>query len=379
VRWAHATTPPTAIRSPVAMPRLQGYAPLPTSDEPTASPRYTTSARNEDSAATFYPTSTIPSHDPRAAMSSRKRSRLLLSPSRVCYLLGVLAISYLLINWLLPDHAALALGIFGAKTTQQGESPFPSLPAGPEPANLNTSYSGDEREAAAHLLEEAAELDEVELWEELEVLDDSHVLRRVTPLRAPPRLLKPISRLPHSILMSFYTTGTIPSFLVPAEIPRPQPIDLLYLYVDATSSIFHTALDSRALSEGLQSLRGKARRWRDNGELRGAVRSATAALGSQLGTVHVVSADLPLTDAGRWRAGQIPKWLDPDSRDGGMKWHFHSDIFRLPRDDDGTLPHALVGTEWEDEETWRNATLPSFNSFAIEERVAWVNGLREEM
>jgi hypothetical protein len=334
---------------------------------------HTTSLLDKDPEA-FLPPLLHSSHDQRPAR--RRRSRYTTTLKYLCYLLGIFTLSYVLIAFLLPERATLALDVFRPKSNQQLglHRPIPLVPG------LNSSWSKDLWEEAAELLEEAEVSAEADVWEQAELLDDAHVLRRiVSPQRAPQRLLRPIHRLPHNILMSFYTNGTVPSSLTSSDFPRPHPLDMLYLYVDATSPIFHTALDERAEQEGLKSLRGKARRWRDNGELRGAVRSASAALGDHLGSIHVVSADLPLTKTGRWRAGQIPKWLNPESRNDKMKWHFHSDIFRLPRDDNGSLPHGIGGTRWDDEEAWRDTAMPTFNSFAIEERTAWVNGLNEEL
>ena len=144
---------------------------------------------------------------------------------------------------------------------------------------------------------------------------------------------------------------------------------------------------------------GSARHWRDNGELRGAIRSAAQALGAGLGTVHVISADfeapfdfeleaeegedewdLPDNSTEEWRVGQIPSWLDwrPDGR-SRIQWHFHSSVFRLPRDDDGSLHPSLGSGEWSDEAAWREMSLPSFNSFGIETRIGMMEGLAEHL
>jgi hypothetical protein len=357
------------------MSRL-GYSPLPTADQSTAMSQHTTSLLDKDPEAFLHLPSHL-SHDQRPSRSQRRRrSRYAATLKYLCCLLGILTLSYALIAFFLPERATLALGLFRSKSSQQvGLGELPAFV--PE---LNSSWATDIWEEAAELLEEAEVFEEADAWEQTELLDDAHVLRRVaSPLRAPPRLLRQIRRLPHDILMSFYTTGTVPSSLTSLDFPRPHPMDMLYLYVDSTSSIFHAALDERAEQEGLTSMMGKARRWRDNGELRGAIRSASAALGDHLGAVHVVSADLPLTKSGRWRAGQIPRWLNPEGGDDKMKWHFHSDIFRLPRDDNGSLPHGIGGSRWDDEEEWRDRAMPTFNSFAIEERTAWIHGLNEEL
>jgi 3-O-alpha-D-mannopyranosyl-alpha-D-mannopyranose xylosylphosphotransferase len=184
--------------------------------------------------------------------------------------------------------------------------------------------------------------------------------------------------------------------------------------------------------EGLAVDRGQARRWRDNGELRGAVRSSVQSLGDGMRKVHIVSADYPERPSfdkrqeneeseseevnidleSEWlgTSGQIPEWLDWQAQEEGtadkVNWHFHSDIFRLPRDHQGRLvvnQEALgeyelvsydetsgnetiegqaedsIDEEQRLEQAWRELALPSFNSFAIESRVGWITGLNENL
>ena len=154
------------------------------------------------------------------------------------------------------------------------------------------------------------------------------------------------------------------------------------------------------MEEGVKINRGQAKRWRDNGELRGAIRSGVAGLGENLGKVHVISADLAMesdkhwqlfeddeanataTDlqVDQWTIGQIPSWVNWQPDDvKTLSWHFHSSVFRLPRDNDGALPLVVREGAWGDEGTWRAAAMPSFNSFAIESRIGWVEGLAEHL
>lgn len=210
-------------------------------------------------------------------------------------------------------------------------------------------------------------------------------------------------------------------------------VDIVYLWVNSTDPAFPEAYATRMEEEELAVDRGQARRWRDNGELRGAIRSSVASLGEGLRRVHVVSADYPsdteadhtepLMDNGDqgevpdsneeemdlddsianaevdWQAGptvgQIPEWLDWSAQEDGTTdqvfWHFHSDIFRLPRQskneltvDDHALGRFELVTPNDDgvdrlEDAWRELALPSFNSFAIESRVGWINGLSENL
>lgn len=99
-------------------------------------------------------------------------------------------------------------------------------------------------------------------------------------------------------------------------------------------------------------------------------------MGKEVGKIHVISADfqVEVENGTKYDVGQVPNWLDWDEINGDdVKWHFHSEIFRLPEGLDGVLPRV------EEEEEWRKESLPSFNSFAIEERAAFVEGLSEEL
>jgi 3-O-alpha-D-mannopyranosyl-alpha-D-mannopyranose xylosylphosphotransferase len=203
-------------------------------------------------------------------------------------------------------------------------------------------------------------------------------------------------------------------------------IDIVYLWVNSTDPSFPEAFAYRMEEEGLPVDRGQARRWRDNGELRGSVRSSVQSLGDNLRKIHIVSGDYPLevfqdeqgSNSGQdeeknldrrkltsedddtemtegWTVGQIPEWLDWAGDDETVTWHFHSDIYRLPRDpngellvgrevmggmvllgDDGEFVHGTNGSL---EQEWRELALPTFNSFAIESRVGWVTGLSEKL
>ncbi|KAL1405386.1 hypothetical protein Q8F55_009017 [Vanrija albida] len=221
--------------------------------------------------------------------------------------------------------------------------------------------------------------------------DQTHLLVPVRPLTTPsPRLLLPMeSRPPLDLLTHFYVTGQLP---VAVRSHTQPPIDLVYMFVNATSQWFETAKDAKVNEEDIQSLKGKFRHWRDNGELRGAVRSGAMSLGKHAGAVHLVSAafDVPegaelppeaqaLVEDGtvpngtRWRMGQVPAWLNVDNK-ANLRTHFHPDLFRLARDNDGKLPPGLDEL---DEEDWQRKALPTFNSFAIEAGVGMIEGLSD--
>ena len=204
---------------------------------------------------------------------------------------------------------------------------------------------------------------------------------------APPRLLQPITdRLPYSLVSTFYSQGILDKS---APIPYPRPLDVVYLWVNASGEPFQEAMGQRAEVEGVGSW-GRGKRYRDNGELRGALRSAAKSLGDRLGTIHVLSGDYPSLDTAndsleerdeeRRNVGQIPRWLDWESAKKGLHkvaWHFHSSFWRLPID----VPEgeALPADFTRQEEEWRKLSIPNFNSFAIESRVGWVNGLSETL
>lgn len=203
----------------------------------------------------------------------------------------------------------------------------------------------------------------------------------VTP---PARLLQPLTtRPPLDKLIQYYAHGTLnfSKQVNPVEQPR---VDLLSLFVNASSDYFAYAKNKKSEEEGLGSLKKQKHHWRDNGELRGSLRSFALSLRERLRTVHVVSAafDFPEDErpvlpedvedsADRWQLGQIPEWLDWASP-GNVQWHFHSEIFRLPRDDDGSLDHTIADVN---EEEWRSLSLPNFNSFQIESRLPFVNDI----
>jgi hypothetical protein len=260
--------------------------------------------------------------------------------------------------------------------------------------------------------------------------DQTHIyLAPQKPLPPTRRLLVPPEpSMAHLDLLSYISTGIFPTSEpeVGLEVKVDQ-VDLVYLWVNSTDPFFPEAFEYRMDEEGLPVDRGQARRWRDNGELKGAVRSSVQSLGDSLRRIHIVSGDYPLeafqedevydssstedvsrlsrrkltfkendteTEEG-WTVGQIPNWLDWESEDETITWHFHTDIYRLPRGsgnellvgrevmggmillgDDGEM---VPGTEETLEQEWRELALPTFNSFAIESRVGWVTGLSEKL
>lgn len=215
--------------------------------------------------------------------------------------------------------------------------------------------------------------------------DPTHVL---VPILSAPRhtkLLQPMAtRPPLDALVEYYSTGSLPSVHFPS-----RQMDLVYMFVNASSPYFQAAKAAKLKTISSTLDKGKDRHWRDNGELRGALRSGALSLKGRLGRIHVVSAafdfnetadiDLPDNLNGDtilgWRLGQIPDYVDWENK-ANLQWSFHPDIFQLPRDEDGKLPPAIASL---DEEAWRREALPTFNSFEIESRVGWIDGLAEEL
>lgn len=282
-------------------------------------------------------------------------------------------------------------------------------------------------------LEQQVEIVRESLYNET---DSTHVyLAPQYPLPSSRPLLVPSkSSLAHQDLLHYISTGVFaPLDLKLADIVvQVEQVDLVYLWVNSTDPFFPEAFEYRMEEEGLPIEVGQARRWRDNGELKGSVRSSVQSLGDSLRKVHIISGDYPLDDFQKdnfddtsqstetdqnqvvklierkltfnendteteegWSVGQIPEWLDWTGEDDTITWHFHSDIYRLPRDHSGDLlvgrevmadmvllgddGEVVNGTKESLEQEWRELALPTFNSFAIESRVGWVNGLSENL
>jgi hypothetical protein len=225
----------------------------------------------------------------------------------------------------------------------------------------------------------------------------------------PTKLLMPITtRQPYDVLTAFYVNGTLPH----SEDITHNTIDMVYLWVNSSSPILQDDMAIRAASEGVSVGQGKDQRFRDNGELRGAMRSAAKSIGDDLRKIHVLTGDYAfdieeyrhlLPEAARenlerdvtieddivegWTIGQVPNWLDwsnvgftssNQTLSSKVDWHFHSSVFRQPRD------HLLETVELEQrkkniaqEREWRDESLPNFDSFAIESRVGWLEGLSD--
>ncbi|WVQ83148.1 hypothetical protein IAT38_005286 [Cryptococcus sp. DSM 104549] len=226
--------------------------------------------------------------------------------------------------------------------------------------------------------------------------DPTHILLPPHPAPSIPFLEPLHDRLPYPLLSHYFSTGLLPPSLTPTTAPPQHPLDLVYLFVNASSPYLLREMDDRAEEEGVRIGlgSGRGRHWRDNGELRAAVRSGVAGLGDEAGRIHVITADWGVrpddsfdgagvdSAEGGWRIGQVAEWLNWDSQvtQDRFKWHFHSDLFQLPKD--GGKAYLGAGGEiehvdWKSEEEWKAEAMPSFNSFGIESRMAWLDDLSE--
>lgn len=227
--------------------------------------------------------------------------------------------------------------------------------------------------------------------------DRTHILVPTRePRRKPVPLLTPYeTRPPLDMLTEFFMTGDI-RHADPSAHKAPQ-MDIVYMFVNASSDYFLAGKDAKMTEEGLPiATKGHNHHFRDNGELRGAMRSGALAFGDRVRDIHLITGSFDIPEESRhiipsndelarlgvntsditgWNVGQIPDWLDYENR-ANVKYHTHSDIYYLPRDDDGRVPPSIAD---ENEDKWHDLSLPTFNSFEIECRVGWLEGLAENL
>jgi hypothetical protein len=375
--------------------RRMEYTPLPITTPPPTPPRFSQAGFKEDPIVKemFAHTEGL-RRDIEGEKWKRVRRRRVVGVQLCLGFLGMVVLSYTVIVWFLPDAPA---GGFRWKGKGKMEDWV-------EEIEVDVGLDGLEEEGVSNVTVTKPDgiipIDYTSSTKDPYstllgvyplIFDPSHVLVPIIPLPPSRPLLSPFTRLDQSILTSYYTTGLLPTSVVPLA---PEPIDIVYLWVNASSHYLDVAMEAKAELEHVNIHRGKAKHWRDNGELRGAIRSSKAAFGSDVSKVHVITADLdfewdeerwmlPSQDKAveglqveGWKVGQVPEWLDWEkmNEEGEVRWHFHSEVFRLPRDEEGTL-----GVEGYDEVEWRREALPSFDSFGIESRLPWVQGLKEHL
>ncbi|KAJ7767953.1 hypothetical protein DFH07DRAFT_808194 [Mycena maculata] len=172
--------------------------------------------------------------------------------------------------------------------------------------------------------------------------------------------------LPDDCVEQWIARGTWGS--CPVDEPR---IDLVYTWVNGSDPLHYKAR-TKAL-ENLKVLRRpKEARFREHDELRYSLRSIRKATSSWKHTaVHLVTADVDPEDPSNpdGRLGLVPQWLNMDfkpsrSEDGPPPVYLHhdSELFHL-------IPTGPRNSRIEEVFAWRNKTLPTFNSHAIESQL----------
>ncbi|KAJ7360762.1 hypothetical protein DFH08DRAFT_842240 [Mycena albidolilacea] len=148
-------------------------------------------------------------------------------------------------------------------------------------------------------------------------------------------------------------------------------IDLIYTWVNGSDPLHYKARQ-KALANITVNRKPKEARFREHDELRYSLRSVRKATSSWKYTaVHLVTADINPEDPSNpdGRLGLVPQWLNmdsilPRSEDGPMPVYLHhdSELFHL-------IPTGPGKPSSEKVYAWRNKTLPTFNSHAIESQL----------
>lgn len=211
--------------------------------------------------------------------------------------------------------------------------------------------------------------------------------------------------------------------LCDSDIGSQDHLDLVYLWVNGSDPIWQEQYDLTREEEfpgNGQSSKGSesqppVRHYRSQGSFKYALRSGVEAFrkdgdgdSSWVRKIHVLTADMPVPSdedqdpaMGDYRLGQIPDWLDKERvfgvtedadlqtnlgrvatinakrlvpSDPPLQWHFHSEVFSSPAeglaDTTTNRTNALQGD-------WSAQVLPTFNSFAIETRMSWLDDLAD--
>ncbi|KAF8191952.1 hypothetical protein K438DRAFT_1935213 [Mycena galopus ATCC 62051] len=151
-------------------------------------------------------------------------------------------------------------------------------------------------------------------------------------------------------------------------------IDLVYTWVNGSDPLHHKARTKA--QENVDTRRPKEQRFREHDELRFSLRSIRKATSSWKHTaVHIISAEVNPEDPTKpdGRLGLVPQWLNmnfnpPRSEHGPPPIYLHhdSELFRL-------LPTGPRKPSISEVHAWRNKTLPTFNSHAIESQIPNLN------
>ncbi|KAJ7036432.1 hypothetical protein C8F04DRAFT_1095488 [Mycena alexandri] len=152
---------------------------------------------------------------------------------------------------------------------------------------------------------------------------------------------------------------------------KESRIDLIYTWVNGSDPL-HYDVRKKALVNTPARRRPKEARFREHDELRYSLRSIHKATSSwKHTTVHLVTADVNPGDPENpnRRLGLVPQWLNiefvpPRSEHGPPPVYLHhdSELFRL-------IPTGGRNPTSEEVDSWRNKTLPTFNSQAVESQL----------
>ena len=234
------------------------------------------------------------------------------------------------------------------------------------------------------------------------------------PLRSPRHL-----SMTNGCLELWFASGLLCDY----DIGLQDDLDLIYLWVNGSDPIWQEQYELTRQKEFPDSNNASERsepppplrHYRSQGSFKYALRSGIEAFrkmdedgSSWIRKIHVLTADMPLpndeyTDpaADDYRLGQIPVWLDKQRVFGVLQdstlqtgfsqgpdaptkrlpawspplhWHFHSEVFSSPAQEFANIDKNGTAVLQGD---WSSQVLPTFNSFAIETRMPWLDDLAD--
>ncbi|KAF8884732.1 hypothetical protein CPB84DRAFT_1734273 [Gymnopilus junonius] len=180
-------------------------------------------------------------------------------------------------------------------------------------------------------------------------------------------------------LEEWITAGTWSGACLALKLEEPR-VDFVWTWVNGSDPLHRAAREAHPLAAPQRppSSSNMEKQFRQHDELRYSLRSAkTATAGWKQSMFHLVanSFSLPLPPyegEGKGvkygiRLGQVPQWLDlwmADDQAPSLTLHHDVDIFRLlPSSSNDLISNA-------DLVAWREASLPTFNSMAVESQLA---------
>jgi hypothetical protein len=207
------------------------------------------------------------------------------------------------------------------------------------------------------------------------------------------------------------------------DIGPQDELDLIYLWVNGSDPLWQEQYEltreqefSKRDTASYDKAHPPVRHYRSQGSFKYALRSGVESFRkgeggglSWLRKIHVLTADMPVPSdedqdpaTGDYRLGQIPDWLDKERVFGvtvdssleidlgrvarvehdkrllptspPLQWRFHSEVFSAPADDFSDASSNRTNMLQGD---WAAQALPTFNSFAIETRIPWLDDLAD--